>query len=315
MLFRNYEYFIAIADAGSLTKAAERLYVSQPSLSQYLKRLEKRLGVELFDHTASPLKLTYTGERYYHYVRQVKHLEENVQKEFQDIQQEVSGRLRLGVALWRGACLLPDVFPRLHQQYPEIQLELIEARSVELEQALLEDRIDFAILNLPRSLNYGALSCEIICGERILLAAPTKHPMVHALLQDCRCMGGYPVASLELLRHIPLVLTKSGQNLTHVVEYALEKHRVEPEVLLRTENLTTAIHLAAKGMGCAFVPEEGAKLSQYPGEVTYFVVDTPELVWDLGVVYRKDTYISHKVQFFVKTVKEQLAFGGETTLI
>ena len=128
-------------------------------------------------------------------------------------------------------------------------------------------------------------------------------------------MGGYPVASLELLRHIPLVLTKSGQNLTHVVEYALEKHRVEPEVLLRTENLTTAIHLTAKGMGCAFVPEEGAKLSQYPGEVTYFVVDTPELVWDLGVVYRKDTYISHKVQFFVKTVKEQLVFGGETTLI
>ena len=116
-------------------------------------------------NTASPLKLTYTGERYYHYVRQVKHLEENVRKEFQDIQQETSGRLRLGVALWRGACLLPDVFPRFHQQYPEIQLELIEARSVELEQALLEDRIDFAILNLPRSLNYGALSCEIICGS------------------------------------------------------------------------------------------------------------------------------------------------------
>ena len=56
MLFRNYEYFIAIADAGSLTKAAERLYVSQSSLSQYLKRLEKRLGGELFDHTASPHK-------------------------------------------------------------------------------------------------------------------------------------------------------------------------------------------------------------------------------------------------------------------
>ena len=63
MMFRNYEFFVAIAEAGSLTRAAEILYVSQPSLSQYLRRLESELGVELFNHRTSPLKLTYTGER------------------------------------------------------------------------------------------------------------------------------------------------------------------------------------------------------------------------------------------------------------
>ena len=72
MVFKNYEYFIAIVESGSLTKAAEKLYVSQPSLSQYVKRLESSLGVELFDRTASPLRLTYTGERYYEYVKQVQ---------------------------------------------------------------------------------------------------------------------------------------------------------------------------------------------------------------------------------------------------
>ena len=70
MVLHNYEYFVAIVDEGSLTKAAEHLYVSQPSLSQYLKRLEANLGVELFDRSASPLRLTYTGERYYQYVLQ-----------------------------------------------------------------------------------------------------------------------------------------------------------------------------------------------------------------------------------------------------
>ena len=65
MVLHNYEYFVAIVDEGSLTKAAEHLYVSQPSLSQYLKRLEASLGVELFDRSTSPLRLTYTGERYY----------------------------------------------------------------------------------------------------------------------------------------------------------------------------------------------------------------------------------------------------------
>lgn len=104
MVFRNYEYFAAIVEAGSLTRAAEQLYISQPSLSQYVKRLEANLGVELFDRSTSPLRLTYTGERYYQYVLQLMKLDENVRREFQDIKNQTSGRLRLGVALWRGAC-------------------------------------------------------------------------------------------------------------------------------------------------------------------------------------------------------------------
>ena len=82
MVLHNYEYFVAIVDEGSLTKAAEHLYVSQPSLSQYLKRLEANLGVELFDRSASPLRLTYTGERYYQYVLQMMKLDENIRREF-----------------------------------------------------------------------------------------------------------------------------------------------------------------------------------------------------------------------------------------
>lgn len=98
MVFRNYEYFAAIVEAGSLTRAAEQLYISQPSLSQYVKRLEANLGVELFDRSTSPLRLTYTGERYYQYVLQLMKLDENVRREFQDIKNQTSGRLRLGVA-------------------------------------------------------------------------------------------------------------------------------------------------------------------------------------------------------------------------
>ena len=73
MVLHNYEYFVAIVDEGSLTKAAEHLYVSQPSLSQYLKRLEANLGVELFDRSASPLRLTYTGEQCTHHLPASRH--------------------------------------------------------------------------------------------------------------------------------------------------------------------------------------------------------------------------------------------------
>lgn len=306
MVLHNYEYFVAIVEAGSLTKAAEHLYVSQPSLSQYLKRLEASLGVELFDRSTSPLRLTYTGERYYQYVLQMMKLDENVRREFQDIKNQTSGRLRLGVALWRGACLLPDVFPTFHQQYPDIHIELTEGRSVQLEAALMNDKIDLAVMNLPRTLDYSKLVSEIVCEERLLIAAPTQHPYVQGLLADCQTLGGYPVAPLELVNHIPLILTKPGQNSTNQVKRVLGKNHMEPDILLETGNLTTAINLAAQGMACVFVPEEGAKVCRHPGAVTYFAVDSPDLVWDLAAVYRKDTYLTRLSQLFIEVMKQRL---------
>ena len=81
---------------------------------------------------------------------------------------------------------------------------------------------------------------------------------------------------------------------------------MEPDILLETGNLTTAINLAAQGMACVFVPEEGAKVCQHPGAVTYFAVDSPDLVWDLAAVYRKDTYLTRLSQLFIEVMKQRL---------
>lgn len=165
---QNLDYFLTIVETGNLTKAAEKLFVSQPSLSQYLKRLEKNLGAELFDRTASPLRLTYSGERYYQYAIQSKKLNENIRRELADISSSQSGLLRLGVALWRGAVLLPDIYPEFHAKYPGICIELFEGRSSQLQSALLNDNIDLAVMNLPRGTNYQKFSIEIFHEEKIL---------------------------------------------------------------------------------------------------------------------------------------------------
>lgn len=306
MIPGNYEYFIAIVQCGSLTKAAEKLFVSQPSLSQYLKRLEHNLGVELFDHGSSPLRLTFTGERYYRHVLQLQRMEKELLKEFQDIKSEVSGRLRLGIALWRGACLLPDVFPYFHQKYPDIELELFEGRSNQLEAALLNDNIDLAVMNLPHNLNYGKLTCESILEEPILLAAPTNHPAIQELLRHCAYQGAYPVAPLEILNKLPLILTKPGQNLTHEIQYFLGRNHLEPHILMDTGNLTTAINLTARNIACTFVPAEGAKICSHPGMVTYFIMDDPSLHWPLAAVYKKDSYLPRMMQLFISALHEVL---------
>ena len=109
MIFKNYEYFLTIAEEGNISSAARKLFVSQPSLSQYLKRLETNLGVELFDHTRYPLQLTYAGERYLAYVQDLFNLDRRMQQEFSDITQNRRGKIRLGIAYWRGSNVLPQV--------------------------------------------------------------------------------------------------------------------------------------------------------------------------------------------------------------
>ena len=302
----NYVYFLTIAEVGNLTKAAQILYTTQPALSQYLKRLEKSLGVELFDRSTSPLKLTFTGERYYRHVLQLQKMDKELLKEFHDIKNDICGRLRLGIALWRGACLLPEVYPEFHEKYPGIEIELFEGRSNQLEAALLHDNIDLAVMNLPHNLNYGKLTCEKIIEEPILLAAPTTHPAIQELLQNCKYHNFYPIAPIDILTQLPLIITKPGQNLTYEIEYFLSRNQLEPQILMDTGNLTTAINLVARNVACAFVPAEGAKVCSHPGLVTFFMVDDPDFHWPLAAVYKKDTYLPKIAQLFISSLHKAL---------
>ena len=309
MIVQNPEYFLAIVQYANLTKAANALYVSQTSLSQYLKRLEAELGVSLFDRSSSPLALTDAGERYYRYVIECRQRESNMREELMDIRLESRGALRLGIAVWRSACLIPDVFPEYSRRYPGVELEVKEGRFVQLKQAVSNNELDFAIVNLLPAGNYGDFAIEPIAHERILLAAPSDHPYVQQALQRQAGGKGLPVIDFDVLNHIPLVLTKPGQSLTDMVDSTLAQKHITPHMLMETGNLTTAINLAARGMCCAFVPEEGARVCQHPGKVTYFSFDDPAFSWTLAAIHKKGAYLSAFKRAFIDCAREMLNAG------
>lgn len=238
MLTQNPEYFIAIVQSGNMTKAAEQLFVSQSSLSQYLKRLEASLNVTLFDRTISPMQLTCAGQCYYDYALRWRDMERDMQAEISCIRQELTGKLRLGIALWRGACLIPDIFPSFHSQYPGIELEIFEGRFVQMKTALMNHEIDLAIVNLLPNGSYEDFETELIMRERILLAAPTKNTLIQKHLETCKFDRDLPTISLNVLNQLPVVLTKKGQSLTEMVLRFFSRSQINPNVLMETANLT-----------------------------------------------------------------------------
>ena len=149
--------------------------------------------------------------------------------------------------------------PEFHRQYPGIRIELMEDHSDKLALALMNGKLDIAVMNLPHTLDYRKLTSDIIFVRTNLLASATRHPYIRTLLDAARISDGYPIAPAKTLLQLPLIKTKPGQNLTHEINHILGKHHIEPEILLETGNLTTAINLVATGIACTLVPEEGAK--------------------------------------------------------
>ena len=146
MDFRELTYITAVADERSVTEAAKRLYISQPSLSYILTKTEQELGVKLFDRKKTPLTLTYAGEVYVEHAKEILRIRDNMKRELSDIGHGKKGRINLGIPNERAGYMLAKVMPLFKEQYPNIEIHLVESRSAELVRNLLNDKIGFCVI-------------------------------------------------------------------------------------------------------------------------------------------------------------------------
>ena len=144
---RNPEYFLAIASEKSISKAAERLHISQPYLSQYVIHLEKEFGVRLLDRTKSPLALTAAGKVYANYLEDSSQLYEQLLQDFTRLNASRRQTLRVAMSNWRASTLLPSILPAFSQEHPEAHLELLERPTSEMFRLVADNTVDFAIMN------------------------------------------------------------------------------------------------------------------------------------------------------------------------
>ena len=179
MYIKNPEYFITTVREGSISKAAEKLYLSQPYLSQCIARTEKELGVKLFDRSHMPLKLTEAGKIYMRYLESVGVLTGQFEEQLGELKTGRSRTLNVGMTLWRGSVLLPDILPSYSESHPDVRITLREHHTAQLSKLLQEDQIDFALMNMP--LNLDDFVYDTIFNERLLLVASKDHPAIRGL--------------------------------------------------------------------------------------------------------------------------------------
>ena len=300
MFVKNPEYFLTIAKEHSISKAAERLYLAQPYLSQYLAKLEGSLGVVLLDRSHSPLTLTPAGELFHAYLERQSFLDRQLVSDLRDIQDRKRPVLHLGVSPWRGSILLPDVLPLFEKQYPDVQVVLHEAPVPELGALAEANVIDFCVMQPPSDLT--ELTYEPVMRERIFLVCHRDYPTL--LGQYSAYDDPKPFPDLRLLEHDRLMMLPPDWRLSRLLYNTFSVHSVEPQNLLITTNTTTAINLAAEKLGFAFLQESGVSRTPYLDRLACFTVGEPPLTCPLAVVYKKNGFLSPAARTFIDLVRD-----------
>ena len=154
MDFKDLTYVLAIAKYQNITKAAESLYITQPTLTKFLQNLEKQLGQKLFKKLGNRFVLTYAGERYTTYAKEILTIKKELDQEMGDLNHNHTGVLKIAFPVMRGTYMLPCTLPVFHKLYPNVKLDILEAHSHLLEGMILNGDTDLAFFNLPvKSIN------------------------------------------------------------------------------------------------------------------------------------------------------------------
>lgn len=251
MELKEAKYILAIARHKSISKAAESLFISQPSLSKYLKNMEQQLGAPLFARIGSQYLPTYLGERYLYYAERIARYGEQWDNEFDDIRHQNHGRLNIAIPIMLSNSIIGPNLPRFHAWYPHVNVNLMEEVNFVAEKTLEDPTVDLTFYNVrefPKNLEYQVLDQE----ETVLILAADNPLVKQAVL---RPGFSYPWIDLRLLSEENFILLYPDQNTGGLSLELFADYAMKPNVLLHTRNSEMSICLAMDGLAAAFAPE------------------------------------------------------------
>lgn len=300
--FKELQYILCIARNQNLTKASRELYISQPSLSKFLHNLENNMGIRLFNRLGNKFALTYAGERYVDYAKRILLIKKDLDDEMNDISALRDGRLNVAFPQTRCSYMVPAILPEFKAAYSNIRINLFEASSNDLEQLLLNGKVDIAIFNGPVS--HADLACEILGKEEIVLVVSNDHPLSH-----CGSMikgNKYPWIDIEQFKDDNFILHYPEQRTEQITTQIFNENKIVPRVILRTHSTEGAVRLAASGFGVCFVSENHIKHISLEISPVLFSVGNFRTEVELLAVYRKGAYLPQYAKDYINIAKKCL---------
>lgn len=299
MDFKELTYVLAIAKYHSITKAADSLYLSQPTLTKFLQQLEASLDQRLFDRVGKRLVLTYAGERYVARATEILAIKSDLEQELRDIANARSGVLRIGFSSVRGSDIILNVIPSFVKKYPNVQLKFQEINVDSIEPLLLSGDLDLAFFNLP--IQSPNIDYQFIAYEEVILVAQRDHFLTELAQNHSNCR--YPWVDLRWTKGETFIMLSSELRLCSIVTSLFETAGITPNISFYTKNVEAACILASEGHGLTFSGEHHIKNTKFDHPPAKFSIGYPCTRRTFVAATRKGAYLPNYAQDLIEFVK------------
>ena len=255
MYERLYRYVLEVAKHGSITAAANELYVTPSTLSKAIQKLEDDLGVLLFDRVGKTFLPTYAGSQYILRAKEIIDLEEQLKDEMRDIVSLRAGRIRIGLQM-NTATRTVQAVEKFHAQYPEVEVHIVEDTSAHLAKMLSNGEVDLTIANADPDIQKD-FNLSVLNNSELVLVVPRNHQLVkQAIWTEKR---KYPIISLNSCAGEHFVLPPVTQRMGAFLEGVLSSHGISVDVPIRATSIGTILRLVSSGTGITITYDSTAE--------------------------------------------------------
>lgn len=285
MTYRNIEIFLSICENGnSITKAAEALFISQPTVTMNLRDMEKELGVLLFDRIGRKLYLTDAGRKFKDYALRIHGLQTDMEKTFRSWDREET--IFIGASMTVGSCYLSEYMKAFRQICPDVRTRTIVAPSSNLEQMILKNRIDFAVVEMP--MHSPAVRFDSYMEKDLVVLAPPSFEKENISLS-------------EFVRQ-PLVLRNTGSGTREIFDAVMSGKNIRVEPMMESVSAMALLDAVRNGLGFSVLPEGIAEPLVRRGEAKIISVRGLHFPQTYYLAYHKDKVLSDNMKKFMECV-------------
>ena len=299
------KYVYEVYKERSFTKAAQNLYISQPSLSARIKKIEEIIGEPLFDRSTTPLQLTEVGKVYIEAAEEITQIEQRVENYINDLAGLKTGNLAVGASTLFAAYVVPSLITQFNQKFPDVHIQLIEGNTAELEEMLGNNALDFVIDNY----HYDSIlyNKELYCEENILLAVP-KHFSVNEELETYQ-LSYENIKNKKYLNQfaeLPFIMLTQGNDTRTRGDRLCREVGFKPNIVLEFNQQSTAYMASSTQLGATFISD--ILVSQLPTfeNLVYYKLDGEEAKRKVFFYYKTHKYKTRVMEEFVRMMHEQI---------
>ena len=278
--------FYNVAKHKSFTRAAETLFVSQPSISNQLKLFEDTYDLKLFERFGKKIELTSSGEILYSYAVRIFRLVEETEVVINELKATKAGRIRIGAGNTPGTYYLPEIIDSFRRKHPNIEIQMDVGYDLNIIEGILNFKSDLGLIG--RSVSHPNIVSIPLWKEELILLVPPNHPFARA-----------ETINISLLQDQPFIMAEKGSGVREIAEEILSGMGPAPRVIMELGENEAIKHAVASGLGITIISAMVAKRELETGSLRAVRLSGARIMRQFSIIHHRDKYLSQLIRAFM----------------